>query len=58
MKYPDLARELKMLWNTKVIGIPIIVGTHRTSLKNLEKRIGGLEIKERIETVKTTTLLR
>ena len=35
----------------KVTVIPIIVGALRTILKNLEKRMGELEIQERSETV-------
>ena len=37
LKYQDLARELKKLWNTNVKIIPIIVGALGTTPKNYEK---------------------
>ena len=40
-KYMDLARELKKLWNMKVIVITIVVSVPGTFLKDLEKRLGG-----------------
>ena len=57
-KYLDLARELKRLWNMRVKVIPIVVGALETVLINLEKRLGDLEIRGRIETVQTTSLLQ
>ena len=33
-KYLDLARELKKLWNTKVIIIPIVIGVIGNSPKD------------------------
>ena len=47
-KYLDLARELKKLWNMRVILIAVI--TFGTVSKNIEKNLGELKIKERIET--------
>ena len=38
-KYMDLARELKMLWNIKVIVIPTVIVTLRTIPEGLEKRL-------------------
>ena len=45
--------------NMKVTVIPIIIfGAHGTILKNLEKKLGALEIKGRIKTIQTTALLK
>ena len=38
--------------------IPIVIGTLGTILKGFEKGLENLEIRGRIETIKTTTLLR
>ena len=43
---------MKKLWNLKVTVIPILVGALGTVSKGLEKRLGRLEIRERISTVK------
>ena len=54
-KYLDLARELKRLWNMKIMVIPNIVGAIGTTWKkSLIKRMGELEIRRRIETIQTT----
>ena len=42
----------------KVTAIPIVVGALKTIPKNLEQRMGKLEIRGRIETVLTTEQLR
>ena len=55
-KYLNLARELKKLWNMMVI--PIVVEAFGTVPKNLEKGQGELEIRGRIETSQTPTLLK
>ena len=34
-KYPDLARELKKLWNMKVTIVPIVIGAFDTITKGL-----------------------
>ena len=60
-KYLDLARELKKkqtLWNMKVIFIPIVIGARGTVTKRLGQGLEDLEITGRVETVKTTALLR
>ena len=54
-KYLDLARELKMLWNMKEIFMPISAETLGT-IPNLEKKVGEVEIRERIWTIQTTAL--
>ena len=57
-KYLDLARELKKLWNMKVTIIPIVIGAFCTVTKGLLKWLEDLEVGGRVETVKTTALLR
>ena len=57
-KYLDPARELKHLWNMKVMVIPIVVRTLEMFVKGLEKRLEELEIRKRIETTQTSVLLR
>ena len=51
-KYLHLARELKMLWNTMVIVILIVVSMLGTIPKSLKIIIRG-----KIETIQTTSLL-
>ena len=58
-KYLDLARELKKkLWNMQVTIIQIVIGVFATVNKRLLKRLDDLEVGGRVETIKTTTLLR
>ena len=57
-KYPDLARELKKLWNIKVTVIPFVIGGFGTVTKGLLKGLKDLEIRGRVETIQSTTLLR
>ena len=57
-KYLSLARELKKLWNMKVTFISIATGAFRTVTKGLQKGLEDLEVGRRVETVKTTTLLK
>ena len=40
--YLDHARELKKLWNMKVMIVPIVIGALGTVTKGLLKRPGGL----------------
>ena len=42
-KYLDLARELKKLWNIRVMVIPIVIGVLGTVPKSLEKMTGESE---------------
>ena len=49
-KYLNLARELKSLWNMKVTVITNIFGIFEMVLNGVEKRLGGLEIRQRIKT--------
>ena len=57
-KYLDLSRELKKLWNKKVTVIPIVIGYLGTVTKGLIKGLEDLEMRERVETIQTTMLLR
>ena len=57
-KYLDLARELKKLWNIKMTIIPIVIGAFGTVTKGISKGLEDLEIRGRVETIQSTTLLR
>ena len=57
-KYLDLARELKKLWNMKVTMIPIVIGAFGTVTKELVQGLEDLEIRERVDIIQTTALLR
>ena len=57
-KYLDLARELKKLWNMKVTIAPIVIGAFGTITKGLLKGLENLEVGGRVETIKTTALLK
>ena len=56
--YPDLARELKKLWNMKVTIIPIVISAFGTVTKGLLKGLEDLEVGGRMDTIQTTALLR
>ena len=57
-KYLDLAGELKMSLNIKMIVILIVISSFGTISKCLEGKLELLEIGRRIETIHTTALLR
>ena len=57
-KYPDLARELKQLWNMQMTIIPIVIGAFGTVTKGLLKGLEDLEVGGRVETIQITALLR
>ena len=57
-KYLDLARELKTLWNMKVMIVPIVIGALGTVTKGLLKGLEDLEVGGRVETIQTLALLR
>ena len=50
----DISRDLKKLWNMKVMVLPVLTGT---VLKGLEKSLGKLEISWRIQTIRTLAWL-
>ena len=56
--YLDLARELKKLWNMKVMMISIVIGMLGTVTKGLLQRLEELEIRGQVENIQTTALLR
>ena len=58
IKYLDLAREVKKLWDLQVTIIPIVIGAFGTVTKGLQKGLEDLEVGGRVETIETTTLLR
>ena len=55
-EYLELAREPKLLWNMKVVEIPIGIDTVGTVPNVLEKRMELLEIRGTIDTILTTAL--
>ena len=57
-KYPNLARELKKLWNMQETIIPIVIGTLGTVTKGLRQGPEDIEITGRVETIQTTAVLR
>ena len=46
-KYQDLVRELKRLWDMKVVVIPIVLGALGTTPKTLQKRMKDIGIETR-----------
>ena len=46
MKYLDLARELKKLWNMKVMIVPIVIGALGTITKGLLKGLEDLKLED------------
>ena len=54
----NLARELKKLWNMMVTIIRVVIGGFGTITKGLLKGLGDFEAGGRMQTIKTTTLLR
>ena len=58
IKYLDLAKELKKLWNMKVTVLPIVIGTLGTVTGGLLKGLGDLEIRGWVETIQATALLK
>ena len=57
-KYLDLARELKKLWKLRVTIVPIVISAFATVTKGLLKGQEDLEVGGRVETIKTSTLLK
>ena len=58
LKYLDLARELKKLWNMKVTIVPNVIGALGTVTKELLKGLDDLEVSRRVETIQPTLLQR
>ena len=57
-KYLELARELKKVWNLKVMVVPTVISMLGTVTKVVVQWLEDLEIRERLETIQTTVLLR
>ena len=58
VKYLDLARELQKRWNMKMRFLQIVICVLGTVTEGLLKRLKNLEIKGRVESIQTNTLLR
>ena len=56
--YLNLHRELKKLWNMKVMIVPIVIGAFGTVTKGLLRGLEDLEVGGRVETIQTTALLK
>ena len=50
-KYLDLTRELKTIWNMKVIIILTVIGAFGVVAKGLLKKLEDLEVGGRVETI-------
>ena len=57
-KYQRLYQRSEKLWNLKVTVIPIVIGALGAVTKELIMGLKDLEIRGRMETIQTTTLLR
>ena len=57
-KYLDLSRELKKLWNMKLTMIPIVTDAFSPVTKGFLKGLEDSEIRVRVETIQSTSLLR
>ena len=57
-EYLNFAIEVRKLRNIEVTAIPIVVDELEMVAKAEEKEMEEVEISERIETIKTTTMLR
>ena len=57
-KYLDNFRELKKLWDMEVTFIPVVIGALDTVTKWLVKGLDNLEIRRRVEIIKTITVFR
>ena len=56
--YLDLVRNLKKLWNMLVTVILIVIRAIGMVSKDLEKKLGELETREKIEIIQTKRLLQ
>ena len=57
-KYLHFAKQLKKLWNMRLMLISIVVGAFGTVPKGVEKRLEEADNGGRTETVQIATLLR
>ena len=56
-KYQDLSRELRKLWQVKVMVVPVVVGALDTIPKVLEKHLKEIGTSVRVELLQKATLL-
>ena len=56
-KYQDLVREMKKLWDMKVVVIPIVLEALGTTPKTLQKRMKDIGIETRIAELQKTVIL-
>ena len=56
-KYLDLVRELKKVWNMKVMVVPLVTGALGTPAKELEKRLRTISIETKITELQKTFLI-
>jgi hypothetical protein len=56
-KYQDLARELRKLWNTEILVVPVVVGALGTVPKKLNDYPKLIEIRNREETLQKSAIL-
>ena len=56
-KHLDLARELKKVWNMKVIVVPLVLGALGTAAKEIEKRLKTISIETKITELQKTVLI-
>ena len=56
-KYQDLVRELKKLWDMKIVVIPIVIRALGTTSKMLPKRLKDIVIKTNIGEMQKTVIL-
>ena len=53
----DLAKELKKVWNMKVIVVPLLLGALGAPAKELEKRLKTIGIETKITELLKTVLI-
>ena len=56
-EYLDLARELKKVWNIRVIVVPLVAGAMGTPAKELERRLKTIGIETKITELQKTVLI-
>ena len=56
-KNQDLVRELKRLWDMKVVVIPIVLGALGTTPETLQKRMKDIGIETKIGELQKTVIL-
>ena len=57
LKYIDLLREIRHMWNVKAKVIPVIIGANGTSSKSLRQYLNNIPGKHKIKALQTTAIL-